>query len=96
MSKVLFYIIHWYNCNKVWTSGNAIIKIHFKKYKKRTITIGVKSKGQKFVGIIFFTKLYIGSIISAINWGLKFIPKTQIQDKITSIITIMYKMSKKI
>lgn len=47
--------------------------------------IGVKSSGQNDVGIILFIKLYIGSIISATNFGLNLIQKSISQESITSI-----------
>jgi hypothetical protein len=47
--------------------------------------IGVKSRGQNEVGIIDFMKLYIGSIISAINFGLNFTQKSISHESITSI-----------
>lgn len=68
-----------------WTPGFKIIINHLIKYKIKIITIGVKSNGQNDVGIIDFTKVYIGSIISAINFGLIFNHKSDNQDKITSI-----------
>jgi len=50
--------------------------------------IGVKSRGQKAVGNIFFTLLYRGFMMSAINLGLNLIPNKTNHDKITSNITI--------
>lgn len=47
--------------------------------------IGVKSIGQNVVGIIDFIKLYIGSMISAINFGLYLTQNKISHDRITSI-----------
>jgi hypothetical protein len=58
--------------------------------------IGVKSTGQKLVGIIFFIFLYIGSKISLINFGLIFSQNKVNQDKITSNIIIYEIISRNI
>lgn len=70
------------------SSGNTIYKPPLINIKSNIITIGVKSNGQIAVGMILFTLLYKGSIISAINFGLKFIHIKGNHDKITSNITI--------
>gem|GEM_PF-3038930 len=66
---------------------------HFINIKINKIIIGVKSIGQKLVGIIFLTLLYIGSIISDTNFGLILSQTKLNQDKIISIIIINLIMS---
>ena len=51
-------------------SGNKSIKNHLINIIIRSNTIGVKSKGQIFVGIIFLIQEYIGNIKSSINFIL--------------------------
>ena len=71
-----------FTCN----SGKIINKTHFINISKKITIIGVKSIGQKVVGIIFFIIEYNGSIISATNFGLKFNQNNTNQDSITSKI----------
>ncbi len=59
--------------------------IHLIKYKKRIKTIGVKSIGQIVVGTMFFIKLYNGSSISPINFGLNLIHTNGNHESIISI-----------
>lgn len=66
---------------------------HFINIRINKIIIGVKSIGQKLVGIIFLTLLYIGSIISDTNLGLILSQTKLNQDKIISIIIINLIMS---
>ena len=66
---------------------------HFINIRINKIIIGVKSIGQKLVGIIFLTLLYIRSIISDTNFGLILSQTKLNQDKIISIIIINLIMS---
>lgn len=54
----------------------------------------MNSNGQIFVGIFLETNIYIGSRISAINLGLKFIQKINSHDNITSTKINNTKISK--
>jgi len=69
---------------KSWSDGLKKNTNHLKKYIIIITIIGVKSMGQNEVGIIDFMKLYIGSIISAINFGLNLTQKSISHESITS------------